>query len=96
MSCGICGKKEDFPHICAYCGGPFCDEHSLPENHNCYKMSIRNWDARQAYAIAKGNISTKTRKSRKIRAPAPEGWTYIEDYDPNLKIEEEKGEEKKE
>ena len=35
MSCQICGKVEPLPYRCRYCGGTFCSEHRLPENHNC-------------------------------------------------------------
>jgi len=35
LSCRICGKVEPLPYRCRYCGGTFCAEHRLPENHNC-------------------------------------------------------------
>ena len=35
--CEICGKEIDIPFKCAYCGGYFCYEHHIPENHNCQK-----------------------------------------------------------
>jgi len=35
LSCQICGKVEPLPYRCRYCGGTFCSEHRLPENHNC-------------------------------------------------------------
>ncbi len=33
--CQVCGKKVTLPFRCSYCGGLFCEEHRLPENHNC-------------------------------------------------------------
>jgi hypothetical protein len=33
--CGECGREVTFPFTCAYCGGNYCVEHRLPENHNC-------------------------------------------------------------
>lgn len=33
--CDYCGKEVYLPFICKYCGGKFCVEHRLPENHNC-------------------------------------------------------------
>lgn len=33
--CDRCGSLEDLPYQCAYCGGTFCGEHRLPENHGC-------------------------------------------------------------
>ena len=34
--CEHCGEKINFlPFKCKYCGGAFCKEHRLPENHQC-------------------------------------------------------------
>ena len=33
--CDQCGREEILPFTCAYCGGNYCAEHRLPENHNC-------------------------------------------------------------
>ncbi len=33
--CDVCGKRELLPFKCRYCGGTFCSDHRLPENHNC-------------------------------------------------------------
>lgn len=33
--CDYCGKEVYLPFRCPYCGGKFCEEHRLPENHNC-------------------------------------------------------------
>jgi len=33
--CDQCGREEILPFTCAYCGGNYCAEHKLPENHNC-------------------------------------------------------------
>jgi membrane associated rhomboid family serine protease len=30
------------PYTCHYCGGSYCAEHRLPENHNC--SGLENWD----------------------------------------------------
>lgn len=34
-TCQSCQKKTTLPFRCKYCGGVFCDEHRLPESHNC-------------------------------------------------------------
>ena len=34
-TCTACQKKTTLPFRCKYCGGVFCDEHRLPESHNC-------------------------------------------------------------
>ncbi|MEJ2251380.1 MAG: zinc finger AN1 domain-containing stress-associated protein [Candidatus Lokiarchaeota archaeon] len=34
--CEYCGKEIDYlPFSCKYCGGVYCKEHRLPENHEC-------------------------------------------------------------
>jgi hypothetical protein len=33
--CDECGKYENLPYQCRRCGGTFCAEHRLPENHDC-------------------------------------------------------------
>ncbi len=33
--CTFCGKTETLPFTCKFCGGKFCGEHRLPENHEC-------------------------------------------------------------
>jgi uncharacterized protein YkwD len=33
--CDQCGREVVLPFKCAYCGGNYCVEHRLPENHNC-------------------------------------------------------------
>jgi len=34
-NCDACGKHENLPYQCRRCGGTFCAEHRLPENHDC-------------------------------------------------------------
>jgi len=35
MKCQKCQKETFLPFKCQYCGGYFCSEHRLPENHKC-------------------------------------------------------------
>lgn len=35
MECQYCKKDVVLPFKCPYCGGYFCSEHRLPENHSC-------------------------------------------------------------
>jgi len=35
VKCEFCGKELDLYFKCNYCGGLFCAEHHLPENHDC-------------------------------------------------------------
>lgn len=40
MKCEYCGKEVDMPFKCPYCGGLFCADHRLPENHDCPKLHL--------------------------------------------------------
>jgi hypothetical protein len=43
--CSICGERVILPYRCSYCGLYFCDEHRLPENHNCSGLPKRKWSS---------------------------------------------------
>lgn len=38
MKCQACEREEDLPFRCPYCGGSFCSDHRLPENHACPRI----------------------------------------------------------
>ena len=40
MKCQKCEKNVFLPFRCPYCGGYFCSEHRLPENHDCPRMEL--------------------------------------------------------
>ncbi|MGM0388985.1 MAG: rhomboid family intramembrane serine protease, partial [Natrinema limicola] len=40
--CDVCGKDENMPYNCRHCGGTYCADHRLPENHNC--TGLENWN----------------------------------------------------
>lgn len=33
--CYKCGKRAIMPYKCKFCGGLYCDNHRLPESHDC-------------------------------------------------------------
>jgi Zn-dependent protease len=39
MQCQKCGSETMMPFRCPFCGGQFCSQHRLPENHNCIGIS---------------------------------------------------------
>jgi Zn-dependent protease len=55
LKCDFCGREEDLPFTCNYCGGTFCGEHRLPEAHACKgdltrrvaanPATTRSWDS---------------------------------------------------
>jgi len=40
--CDACGKQENMPYQCRHCGGTYCADHRLPENHGC--PGLDDWD----------------------------------------------------
>jgi membrane associated rhomboid family serine protease len=40
--CDECGAYENLPYQCRRCGGTFCAEHRLPENHDC--PGLNDWN----------------------------------------------------
>jgi Zn-dependent protease len=66
MSCRICGKSEALLYRCKYCGGYFCPDHRLPENHSCPEL----W-------LAKPPVErwSRVKKEKKIEyLPVKRGW----------------------
>jgi len=39
LKCQHCGENVDLPFKCPFCGGYFCADHRLPENHNCSELA---------------------------------------------------------
>ncbi|MCL2642290.1 MAG: hypothetical protein FWD52_02065 [Candidatus Bathyarchaeota archaeon] len=39
MKCQICGIDVTMPYSCPHCGGQFCSQHRLPENHICPQIN---------------------------------------------------------
>ncbi len=39
MECYACEEKVGLPFKCKFCGNFFCEEHRLPENHECPGLS---------------------------------------------------------
>ena len=40
--CDQCGREENLPYKCRHCGGVYCGDHRLPENHGC--PGLEQWD----------------------------------------------------
>jgi hypothetical protein len=40
--CDVCGAGVDLPYNCRRCGGTYCAEHRLPENHSC--AGLNEWN----------------------------------------------------
>ena len=44
-ACDLCNQETDLPYTCNFCGLVFCDEHRLPENHQCLGIPEKKWDS---------------------------------------------------
>jgi Zn-dependent protease len=51
MECQKCGKETFLPFRCPYCGGYFCSEHRLPENHECPRIELARFPKRKEQTI---------------------------------------------
>jgi hypothetical protein len=61
--CEFCGKETGIlPFDCNYCGGSFCAEHRLPENHEC----SMNVEYRERLHRKKRQLIEKRRKEQHI------------------------------
>jgi Zn-dependent protease len=75
LKCDFCGKDEDLPFTCNYCGGTFCGEHRLPESHACkgdltrkvvaQPNTTRSWDGSVFSGTSLGRSSNPFMFSRK-------------------------------
>ena len=59
--CDACGKQENMPYQCGHCGGTFCSEHRLPENHDC--PGLNEWDDPEG-VFSSGGPSTSGRSTQ--------------------------------
>ncbi len=50
MNCQKCGQETFMPFKCPYCGGQFCSEHRLPENHSCPRTDLAQAQKQEAVA----------------------------------------------
>jgi Zn-dependent protease len=50
MNCQKCGQEVLMPFQCPYCGGQFCGEHRLPENHACPRLGLAHSQRQESVA----------------------------------------------
>ncbi len=68
VNCDYCGSEilSAFPFECKYCGGTFCVDHHLPENHNCQGIAKKNIFENLNLALSgRSNSHTTSEKSYK-------------------------------
>jgi len=67
MNCDKCQKEVFLPFRCPYCGGYFCSEHRLPENHECPNMELARTPKNEAQPVITQNAPFEPVSSRKRR-----------------------------
>ena len=50
MNCQKCGQETLMPFQCPYCGGQFCSQHRLPENHQCPRIGLAHAQRQEVVA----------------------------------------------
>ena len=50
MNCQMCGQETLMPFQCPYCGGQFCSQHRLPENHSCPRIGLAHAQKQETVA----------------------------------------------
>jgi Zn-dependent protease len=50
MNCQKCAQETLMPFQCPYCGGQFCSQHRLPENHACPQIDIAHVQKQESVA----------------------------------------------
>lgn len=80
LNCEKCQKEVFLPFKCPYCGGYYCSDHRLPENHDCEQLDAAKTQKQDAslmslqqkpYEFTVSYRRTEFRKSR-IRFTAKE------------------------
>lgn len=77
MKCDSCGREEDLPFTCSYCGGTYCADHRLPESHSCRgdltrrivanPATTRSWDSSSYGASTVSRSSPYLFSQREVR-----------------------------
>jgi Zn-dependent protease len=69
MQCQICGIEVIMPYNCPYCGGQFCSQHRLPENHTCPQIS-------------RARTQRQNTVKEEIHQTGNEGYNYSFNFNP--------------
>lgn len=75
--CRQCGNDVALAYRCRHCGGLFCDEHRLPENHSCDAIALTR--EQEILAKARSLASTATQLEHWIRTGSPD-TIYVEGH----------------
>ena len=71
--CEYCGKEVLLPFRCKFCGGYFCEEHRLPEKHNCpnipkpLPLGPASRPAKDPYALTRPRKKKEDQARKKVK-----------------------------
>lgn len=68
--CSECGKQT-MSFTCHYCGGKFCSEHRLPENHDCEGLESGK---KEEYMVSKSKDKDSKEKRKKSKSKNQQKW----------------------
>lgn len=72
MECGYChAVSNDLPYKCKFCGGTFCSDHRLPENHEC--LGLEKYKDVKHDEFRGGVVKAAKEYDEKVKAYASSG-----------------------
>lgn len=71
-ACLLCGKQQNLPYTCNYCGGRFCSEHRLPESHDCDGVELRIPSGKRFESKFDESVNRKPTSGRRPRPIDPQ------------------------
>jgi len=75
--CRQCGKDVALAYRCRRCGGFFCDEHRLTENHSCDAIALHS--EQEVVETAGSSASTAAQLENWVRTGSPD-VIYVEGH----------------
>jgi Zn-dependent protease len=81
LNCQTCEQKVDLPFKCSFCGGYFCTDHRLPENHDCpelWRVRQREKNSNEKYfPIAKSHLDKIPRPRKPFLSSGRTNWSSM-------------------
>jgi len=84
--CYYCGKEVDLGYRCNFCNLVFCDEHRLPEQHNCSYMPSRDWETYRNLKNAREGYGWPISR-RKKNSKTPNQSKYSKEIKPDEELD---------
>jgi len=66
--CGVCEEPIKSPRRCSYCGIQHCQQHQLPENHDCDALTAKALKRLQSDGPSTRGLSTHAQRHERARS----------------------------